>query len=107
MENLPSAKDFIQSKMKTPASKYFTLEEMEMVAKEFAKLHVEAALNSASNNALVHQKCNHYQYGKLMWEDKSDEIYVTVRNDDSYDEHHSMSVDSDSIINAYPLTNIK
>lgn len=74
---------------------------------EFAKLHVEAALQAAAEKALVHQKCNQYHSGEEMWSDKSGEVSVTVRNENSYDEHHCIVVDKDSILNAYPLNNIK
>jgi hypothetical protein len=52
---------------------------------EFARLHVEAALKAAAENAETKEEAS---YGV-------DEIYYT------------RVVDKDSIINAYPLTNIK
>jgi len=74
---------------------------------EFAKLHAEAQQEAILEKGLVHQKCNNYHSGETVWEDKSSEVYVTVHNDNSYDEHHSVSIDKSSIINAYPLDNIK
>lgn len=52
---------------------------------EFAKLHVEAALEAASKKATIKDEVAHFQEGSYM---------VSV-------------VNKDSIVNAYPLTNIK
>ena len=76
-------------------------EATEKAIKELVAYHKNAALKEASEKALVLQKCNQYHSGETMWEDKCDEIYITVRNDNSYDEHHVMIVDKQSILNAY------
>lgn len=64
-----------------------TREQEEAVTKamiEFAKLHVEAALKAADQNASVE-----------------------IIDYDELDNHPIYSLDSKSILNAYPLTNIK
>ncbi len=69
---------------------------------EFAKLHVEQALKAASENA--------------TWKDESfDTCFGDSRNFDFIDTDgagdpstgHNVFVDKDSILNSYPLTNIK
>jgi hypothetical protein len=69
---------------------------------EFAKMHVTAALKEASENA--------------TWKDESFDTYFgDSRNFDFIDTDgagdpstgHIISVDKDSILNSYPLTNIK
>jgi D-aminopeptidase len=56
----------------------YSEEDVKKAMIEFAKLHVEQALKAASENVIVH--------------------------DDAFKE---AEVDKDSILNAYPLTNIK
>lgn len=62
---------------------------------------IKESLEIASENSLVFQKCNNYHSGKMLWEDKSDEVYITVRNDNSYDEHHCISTDKESITSQF------
>jgi hypothetical protein len=71
MSNIPTAEEFLRGKP-------FSIESIYNNMIEFAKLHVEAALKEASENA------ESYVIGGLTSE-----------------------VDKDSILNAYPLTNIK
>ena len=59
---------------------------------------------TTAERSLVIQKCNHYHSGEIMYTDKSDEVFVTVRNDNSYDEHHCISVDKQSITNTFEQT---
>lgn len=62
--------------------------------KEFARVHVEAALKAAA------------QKSKLIWKnDQMDEVIEEPR-DFLYEEDLSVLVDSKSILNSYPLTNI-
>lgn len=103
MEKIPTAEKFATEydNARMPRGVSYQKDIGELMI-EFAKLHVKAALEAASQKALVHEKCNNYHTAKTMWEDKQYEIYVTVRNDNSYDEHHCISIDKESILNAYP-----
>lgn len=65
---------------------------------EFAKLHVEAALKAVSENATV-DIIDHEKYKVLHlpgYERGTKEVILPI-----------YGVDEDSILNAYPLTNIK
>ena len=78
MEQLPTAEEFLQQEQfyaVTSGDEY----EIAQAMIEFAKLHVQAALESASKN------------GRTRTNDESTSIIV----------------DSDTILNAYPLDNIK
>ena len=59
---------------------------------------------TTAERSLVIQKCNHYHSGEIMYTDKSDEVFVTARNDNSYDEHQCISVDKQSITNTFEQT---
>ena len=61
---------------------------------DFAKLHVEAALKEASKKTFV-------EFIDLT----SDEIFDY--SDVLYDDNIGITVNKESILNAYPLTNIK
>lgn len=63
-------------------------------AKEFAKLHVEAALKEAFNNSEM----------RVSENDTNETSSFTDNYDDGY---VTITVSKDSILNAYPLTNIK
>lgn len=70
---------------------------------EFAKLHVEAALKEASNNSKIHLKTywadmeNVTEEAKVFWgDDNVQNCYST-----------NVKVERNSILNAYPLKNIK
>jgi len=75
MEKLPTAKDFLKNKL--TYCEYKDVVYKEMI--EFAKLHVEAALKAAAENA---------------------DTRLIIYTDDE-------EIDKSSILNAYPLTNIK
>lgn len=60
---------------------------------EFTKLHVKAALKEASEQALIKQKFEHL--------DTPEYSIFFKQNEYSY------SIDKNSILNTYPLTNIK
>ena len=77
---------------------------------EFAKLHVEAALEEADIKAKILEKSN---WGK--WEDSENEkgnleekISVKINHYGHGDcSYQILTVSHESILNAYPLTNIK
>jgi hypothetical protein len=81
--NILTAKEFIKNYLKSnPDCKY------DDVMIEFTKFHVEAALKAANENAEV----TVVDYNDAGFNNTPDLIY---------------GVDSDSILNAYPLNNIK
>ena len=78
MTQLPTAKEFFNQWDEVSGDTF----EWELMMKEFAKLHVKAALEAASEKAhTIHIDCG---------------ILGVIEE-----------VDKDSILNAYPLTNIK
>jgi hypothetical protein len=88
MNNLPTAEEFLKNKV------YITKDDIEDVHDslitvtntmiEFAKLHVEAALKNASEKAKMQ-----------------------TRNKNKFDELNYNIIHKQSILNAYPLDNIK
>lgn len=88
MSTIPTAEEMMQSKN---GDDYTHWEEIHSMMIEFAKLHVEAALKQASENVVMNVEvdgvCGQTKY------------YDYAEND--------VSIDTDSIINAYPLKNIK
>ena len=90
MNNIPTAEEFLNQRV------YITQDDIEDVHDsvsavteaiiDFTKLHVEAALKAASDKALMEED----------W-----------RWDGENENHVYTGIDKDSIINAYPLTNIK
>jgi hypothetical protein len=81
MKNIPTAEETLKNwQNKYQTSKPRINESLIDVMKEFAKLHVEAALQDASEKSTV------------------------IRDEEFYTISH---VNKNSILNAYPLTNIK
>lgn len=83
MEKIPTSREFMKGKN-------FSIPSIEEMIIEFAKLHVEAALKEASEKAVMkdlNEDC-HYE----------DE-------DGSFPD--CLVIDRDSILNSYPLSNIK
>lgn len=85
MTNIPTAKEFWDSKCKTDE-----LKSPGDIMIEFAKLHVEAALKEASE--------------KVKMKDINEDCHFEDE-DGNYPE--IMVFDRDAILNAYPLNNIK
>jgi hypothetical protein len=89
--NIPTAEEFLQYHLeisyfyddKTEKVVCYS-DEVQQAMIEFAKLHVEAALKEASENA-----------------DMDNEYYQSVQ------EGTTGGIDIETILNAYPLTNIK
>lgn len=94
MEHLPTAKEFCRQRYNEsdPTISWINFNEMVMV--EFAKLHVEQALKVASENAKA-------SLGK-DWIRKEETIHPEQLVDSI-----TIRVNKDSILNSYPLTNIK
>lgn len=80
MKPIPTAEEYISSNY---PNLYIDLAATKLLMKEYAQLHVQAALEAAAENAEVTEGWNTGFSGSAA------------------------SVDKDSIINAYPLTNIK
>ena len=90
MSKIPTAKELLKDK--TQFGTYGNMYKREDVSKkmiEFAKLHVEAALKEASEKAVTD-----YEYAGETGE--FDDISV-----------YDYFVDKNSILNAYPLENVK
>jgi len=86
---------------KVPTAKAsFTLSDMKECMIEFAKLHVEAALEEASKKANMLGVTQHNNNAPDVYED-----FIYVSNDNGPD--YGYTVNKESIINAYPLENIK
>ena len=91
MSKIPTAEEL--SKKYTRLRSAVALKDLSDFAIEFAKLHVEAALEEASEKALLR-----FENYEGTWEEQ--DVYVL-------DQYTNMKVSKDSILKAYPLTNIK
>jgi hypothetical protein len=86
--NLPTAEEFAWDKIDFQTTlAEMNYQEVYYLMQEFAKLHVEASLKEASNKALLKDE-GRYVLGDEDW-------------------HEDLVVDKKSILNAYPLTNVK
>lgn len=81
MKQIPTAEEFLDLQHKTVPSTKFDIRQVMI---EFAKLHIEAALKASYDNAEIENCGNPY---------------------DSEDD--SKCVNKNSILNSYPLENIK
>jgi hypothetical protein len=95
MEQIPTAKEFCRKRHNESDPTISWIDFNEMVMVEFAKLHVEAALKEASENAKA-------SLGKDWISRKEQKIHPGQLVDTII-----IKVDKDSILNSYPLTNIK
>jgi hypothetical protein len=100
MEKIPTAKEFAQQfNFWTTYYREHTIDHVEVhrFAIEYTKLHVKAALEAAAEKAELRD---------TWWGNTSssvgDEIYY-----DSDGDKHTISVEKDSILNAYPLNLIQ
>ena len=105
MEKIPTAEEVIDKMVKFASVNdtiNCTVYSLSQVMIEFARMHVEAALKQASE--------------KATWKYESFDTYFgDSRNFDFIDTDgagdpstgHNVFVDKDSILNSYPLTNIK
>ena len=93
-EALPTAKEFCRQRHNESDPTISWIDFNEMVMVEFAKMHVEAALKVASENAKA-------SLGK-DWIRKEETIHPGQLVDTII-----IKVDKDSILNSYPLTKIK
>jgi len=80
--NIQTAKEFVLNQNDGYLAGDYTPNEVYRIMIGFAKMHVEAALEAASENAIAKENPSDFGTGEI-W------------------------VDEDSILNAYPLNNIK
>jgi len=101
MENVITAEEFVENK-------YPFFEDLDSgniwvnidnLMIEFAKLHVEAALKAASEKAMVEAEP---EIGRITVKKE-----IEISEFDTLKFNYVFGVDQKSILNAYPLTNIK
>ena len=105
MKQLPTAEEFI---METYSSIPFELDQITELMQEFAKLHVQAALQSAAENGNI--KITDVYSNDTTLVRNTSVRYNSLGIGDVYPEEctrHTVSLDGDSILNAYPLDKIK
>lgn len=101
MEKIPTAKEFCEKKFKeiNPATSWIDFNKEVMI--EFAKLHVEAALKEASENVkLIEYGCSDF---RVTDEDAPNPYFISGY----FGEDSQIKISEDSILNSYPLENIK
>ncbi len=109
MSKIPTAKLILTEKETyepeySTVSKYDALEAMI----EFAKLHVKAALKEASEKANLHE--DYYSEDDFSTNELKELANEGYPRKDSFGDIYAVdivSVDKNSILNAYPLENIK
>lgn len=89
--NIPTAKEFLSENFEGNAIN-------PQILIEFAKLHVQAALKSAYKNSIMYKDLGEGEDGKLC-------CVLEKTFYDNYD--NPILISADSILNAYPLENIK
>lgn len=98
MKKIPTAEELLHSDIgdsHVPVEK----EDIPELMIKFARLHVEAALKAASENSTLLGECPH----RAGLTDSSDSVYVPDPNGPDF----IYKVDKESILSAYPLSNIK
>ena len=96
MNNIPTAEEFALENMQGT-----DLQEIERALIAFAKLHVEAALEAANKNKKIEL---------FVRPDRKGAKYKKVESGENYDvfgTRQMWKVNKESILNAYPTTNIK
>lgn len=100
MNTIPTAKEFRISQCMSIEQDLFN-SDLEYLMIEFAKLHVEAALNNANENAKFYM-LKKSQYGKnRRWKRATEEEV------DLFKFNVKWKVSKSSIVNSYPLDQIK
>lgn len=114
MEKLPTAEDFF---LDSYLGKSISKKEKELwlscnsqakettnIMVEFAKLHVEAALKAASEKAFWDKETRETWFGDM---NRDDCDFQSTDGDGVPYELHKVVINKDSILNSYPLENIK
>lgn len=111
MSKIPTAEEFLRQEVENNSpTDYLTDNDLYHQMIEFAKLHVEAALEEAAIKAKILEESN---WGK--WEDSEKEkgnlqekVSVKINHYGHGDcSYQILTVSHESILKAYPLTNIK
>ena len=89
--NIPTAKEFLSENFEGNAIN-------PQILIEFTKLHVQAALKSAYKNSIMYKDLGEGEDGELC-------CVLEKTFYDNYD--NPILISADSILNAYPLENIK
>jgi hypothetical protein len=95
---IPTAKEF--SKNYTKLRSAVALKDLSDFAIKFASLHIEAALEAVKNN--INLKIENDCYGTTF-----SKSFGSTEREQGFSSHTSVSVNTDSILNTYPLSNIK
>lgn len=105
MEKIPTAEEFLEDNLSNPTKGWS--EKKRLI--EFAKLHVEAALKAASENALLVKAYNYGQFDEVTAKFDKETCSVFVKETYAHGDCSYMAVktDKNSILNSYPLENIK
>lgn len=105
MEKIPTFIEFKKEVQTNPAKGWTD----DKCAVEFAKLHVEAALKEASEKARLAQAFDYGSYYEPTAKFKPTDLTVFIKEEYGHGDsgHVAVKTDKDSILNSYPLTNIK
>ena len=104
-KNLPTAEEFCNERL--GFEQYGTDVPYFMIA--FAKIHVKAALKAASENTKLAKAFNYGSYNESAAEFKPTSLTVFIKEEYGHGDsgYVAIKTDKDSILNSYPLTNIK
>lgn len=108
MSKIPSAEDFFKKyrnlyQFEEGSPEYLIDgEDFQTAMIEYAKIHVEAALKEASNKALIQ-----YGYDEEGNSLAKNPVYDDDYKYDNFDSYPTMEIQKQSILNAYPMYNIK
>jgi hypothetical protein len=116
MEQIPTAKEFCRQRHNESDSTISWIDFNEMVMIEFAKLHVEQALKVASGKLYdtYHTVCENGTV-KGVFRTQQEALNFANHLNETTDFYHDWNkvvrlgggMSKDSILNSYPLTNIK
>ena len=96
--SIPTAKEFVLNQNDGYLAGDYTPNEVYRIMIGFAKMHVEAALKAASEEVTLIKDLGEDDEGNFICEK------LKTYNDE---EGYPIYIDEDSILNAYPLNNIK
>lgn len=105
MKPTPTAEEYFKSQIPKyqAVSEFMTDGDIFYHAKEFAKLHVEAALKEANEKAKWDCETKETYFGDT---NRGDYDFMDTGGDGDPYQVHFISVNKDSILNAYPLRKI-
>lgn len=102
MEKIPTSREFMKGKN-------FSIPSIEEMMIEFAKMHVEQALKEASEKAKLAKAFDYGSYYEPTAKFKPTDLTVFIKEEYGHGDsgHVAIKTDKDSILNSYPLDNIK